>query len=257
MYIYIFNEIRSKMNKMFETNIFVEYQFNHQYHIYNFKKKMIKTLITIEFYEIYFEKPLLIQKFKQKKLEIFEKNYSDDDPANHQTTRNPFENSDSDPQDVSEIIEVPDSDENENASDSIRIEGRKADLPISMKDDLKAPIGNDLQTPRGDDLQIPEKDDLQTEELPNLVKAFENRADEGGPQAAPDFAKERIPKSQRNKTVAPTAAFEKPWRKRRAYDSKTFDKEKTPIALAAKSASDRIIKSKIYQKTIIDFDKKK
>ena len=38
MYTHIFNEIRSKMNKMFETNIFVKYQFNYQYRIYNFKK---------------------------------------------------------------------------------------------------------------------------------------------------------------------------------------------------------------------------
>ena len=30
------------MNKMFETNFFIKYQFNYQYHIYNFKKKVIK-----------------------------------------------------------------------------------------------------------------------------------------------------------------------------------------------------------------------
>ena len=249
MYMHIFNEIRSKMNKMFETNIFVEYQFNHQYHIYNFKKKMIKTSIVIEFYETHFKKPLLIQKFKQKEFEIFEKNYSDDDFANHQTTRNLFENNDSDPQNVFEIIKMSDNDESENASNSIRIERRKADLPTSMKGDLEIPRENDLQTSEGDD--------LQTGKLPNLVKAPENKADEGESQAAPDFARERIPKSRRHKTMAPTAASERPRRERRAYDPKTFDKEKTPIALATKSASDRIIKSKTYQKTIISFDKKK
>ena len=241
MYTHIFSEIHNKMNKMFETNIFVEYQFNHQYHIYNFKKKVIKTSITIEFYKTNFKKPLLIQKSKQKKLKTSEKNYSDDDPANHQATGNPFENSDSDPQGVSEMIEMPDNGGSENASDSIRIEEGGADLSTSVKDDL----------------QIPGGDDLQAEELPNLVRAPENRADEGGPQAAPDSARERIPKSQRHKTVTPTAASERLRKKRRAYDSKTFDKKKTPIALTTKSANDRIIKLKTYQKTITDFDKKK
>ena len=246
---HIFNEIRSKMNKMFETNIFVEYQFNHQYHIYNFKKKMIKTSIVIEFYETHFKKPLLIQKFKQKEFEIFEKNYSDDDFANHQTTRNLFENNDSDPQNVFEIIKMSDNDESENASNSIRIERRKADLPTSMKGDLEIPRENDLQTSEGDD--------LQTGKLPNLVKAPENKADEGESQAAPDFARERIPKSRRHKTMAPTAASERPRRERRAYDPKAFDKEKASVALTAKSAGDRIVEPKTYQEAIIGPDKEK
>ena len=88
---------------------------------------------------------------------------------------------------------MSDSDGDENASDSIRIEGKKADLPTS--------VGNDLQAPGGDD--------LQAEELPNLVRASENRANEGGPQAAFDFARERISKFRRHKTVTPIAAFEK------------------------------------------------
>ena len=144
MYTHIFNEIRSKMNKMFETNIFVEYQFNHQYRIYNFKKKVIKTLIMIEFYETHFKKFLLIQKFKQKKLEIFEKNYSDNDFTNHQTTKNLFENNDSDSQNIFEVIKMFNNDENENASNSIRIEKKKADLLISVKSDLKVSKENDL-----------------------------------------------------------------------------------------------------------------
>ena len=203
----------------------------------------------IEFYETHFKKFLLIQESKQEKFKILEKNYNNDDFANHQTTEDSFENNDSDPQNISEVIEMPNNDENKNASNNIRIEKKKADLLISMKSDLKAPRRNNLQ--------IPEKNDLQTGEPPNLMKAPENRADEGGPQAASDFAKERIPKFRRHKTVAPTATFEKPQRERRAYDPKTFDKKKTPIALVAKSASGRIIKLKTYQKTIIDSDKKK
>ena len=144
MYTHIFNKIHSKMNKMFETNIFVEYQFNHQYHIYNFKKKMIKISIMTEFYETHFEKLLLIQKFKQKKFEIFEKNYNNNDSANHQTTKDSFENNDSDPQNVFEMIEMPDNDENKNASNSIHIERRKIDLLISIKSDLKVSKKNDL-----------------------------------------------------------------------------------------------------------------
>ena len=126
------------MNKMFETNIFVEYQFNHQYCIYNFKKNVIKTSITIEFYKTNFNESLFIQKFKQKKFEILKKNYSDDDiSANPISANNSFKNNDSDSQNVSETIKMPNSDENKNASDSIRIEKKKADLPISMKGDLK------------------------------------------------------------------------------------------------------------------------
>ena len=86
---------------------------------------MIKTLIMIEFYKTHFKRFLLIQKPKQKKFKIFEKNYSDDDFANHQATENLFKNSDSDPQNVFEMIEVSNSDENENASDSICIEKKK------------------------------------------------------------------------------------------------------------------------------------
>ena len=155
----------------------------------------------IEFYKTHFEKFLLIQKFEQKKFKTSEKNYSDNDSANHQTTENSFKNSDSDPQSVPEVIKMPDNDENENASDSTRIEERGADLPTS--------VGGDLEAPRGDDLQTPGGDDLQAGELPNLVGAPENRADEGGPQAAPDSARERIPKSRRHKTVTPTTAFER------------------------------------------------
>ena len=126
------------MNKMFETNIFVEYQFNHQYCIYNFKKNVIKTSITIEFYKTNFNESLFIQKFKQKKFEILKKNYSDDDiSANPIFANNSFKNNDSDSQNVSETIKMPNSDENKNASDSIRIEKKKTDLPISMKSDLK------------------------------------------------------------------------------------------------------------------------
>ena len=83
MYTHIFNKIHNKMNRMFETNIFVKYQFNYQYRIYNFKKKVIKTSIIIEFYKTHFKEFLLIQKFKQKEFKIFEKNYSDDDSTNH------------------------------------------------------------------------------------------------------------------------------------------------------------------------------
>ena len=98
---------------------------------------------------------------------------------------------------------------------------------------------------------------MQTEKLPNLIKTPENKADEEESQTASDFARKRIPKSQKDKMMALIAAFEKSWKKRRAYDFKTFDKKKTPIVFATKSTSGRIIKSKTYQKTIIGFDKKK
>ena len=253
MYTHIFSEIRSKMNKMFETNIFVKYQFNHQYRIYNSKKDVIKTSIAVEFYKTHFNESLLVQKSEQEEFEIFKKkNYSDNDmSANPKSTNNPFENNDSGPQNVPEIIEMPDSDENKNAPNSIRIEGERADLPISMKGDLSAPIGNDLQTPRGNN--------LQTEKLPNLIKASQNRMNEKALQTTFDSAKKKIPKIRKHKTVAPIAAFEKPRKKRRAYDPKTFDKKKTSIVFAAKSAktSDRIVEFKIYYETIIGFDKKK
>ena len=110
------------MNKMFETNIFVEYQFNHQYHISNFKKNVIKTSIAIEFYKTHFNESLLVQKFKQKEFEIFEKNYNDDDiSANPISANNSFKNNNSNSQNVSETIKMPNSDENENASNSIHI----------------------------------------------------------------------------------------------------------------------------------------
>ena len=53
----------------------------------------------------------------------------------------------------------------------------------------------DLKAPKEDDLQIPEGNDLQTKELPNSVKASQNKADEKKPQIASDFAKKKIPKS--------------------------------------------------------------
>ena len=80
-------------------------------------------------------------------------------------------------------------------------------------------------------MEISEGNDLQTEELPNLMGTPENRADEEGSQAASDSARERISKSRRHKMVAPTAAFEKSWKKRRAYNFKTFDKKKTLILI--------------------------
>ena len=170
MYTHIFNEIRSKMNKMFEINIFVEYQFNHQYHIYNFKKNVIKTSIAVEFYKTHFNESLFIQKSEQKELEVFEKNYSDDDTfVNPIFADNLFKNSDFNSQNVPETIKVSNSDENENASNSICIERRKTDLSISMKDDLKVPKGNDLQIPGGND--------LQTGKLPNSIKASQNKTD--------------------------------------------------------------------------------
>ena len=97
---------------------------------------MIKTLIAIEFYKTHFKKPLLIQKFKQKKLKIPEKNYNDNEFANHQTTRISFKNNDSDSQNVFEIIKMSDNDENKNASNNIHIK-KKTDLLISIKNDLK------------------------------------------------------------------------------------------------------------------------
>ena len=145
---------------------------------------MIKTLITIEFYKTHFEKSLLIQKSKQKKLKILKKNYSDDDSANHQTTGNSFENNDSNPQNISEIKEMPNNDESENTSNSIHIEKKKADLPISIKNNLKILKKTDLQTSR--------KNDLQTKKLPNLMKTPENRANKKGFQAAFDSAKKKF-----------------------------------------------------------------
>ena len=202
----------------------------------------------IKFYKTHFKKSLLIQKFKQKKFEIFEKNYSDNDFTNYQTTGDLFKNNDSDPQNVSEVIEVSDSDENENASNSIRIEEKKADLLISIKGDLEASKRNDLQIPGGND--------LQTRELPNSIRASQNKANEKEFQIAFDFAKKRIPKFWKHKTMAFTAAFEKSWKKKRAYDFKTFDKKKTSIAFTTKSTNDKIMKLKIYHETITDFDKK-
>ena len=214
---------------------------------------MIKTSTAVEFYKTHFNEPLFIQEFEQEEFEVFEKkNYSDNNMfVNPKSANNPFENSDSDPQSILEIIEVPDSGESESASNSIRIEEKEADLLTS--------VGSDLLTSKGDDLQTPRGNNLQAGELPNLVGAPQNRVDEGASQATLDSAKERIPKTRRHKTVAPTATFEKLRRKRRAYDSKTFDKKKTPIALAAKSVktSDRIVKLKIYHKTITGSDKKK
>ena len=161
---------------------------------------------------------------------------------------------------------MPDNGGGKNASDSIRIEGGGADLPTSVggssstsaRGDLQT-SGGDLQAPEGDDLQTPGGNDLQAGELPNLVGAPQNRVDEGAPQATPDTARERIPKSRRHKTVAPTAASERPRRERRAYDPKAFDKEKAPIALAAKSAktSGRIVEPKTYHEAITGPDKKK
>ena len=115
------------------------------------------------------------------------------------------------------MIEIPNNDENENASNNIHIKKKKADLLTSIKSDLKVPKGNDLQ--------ISGKNDLQTEKLSNLIKTSENKADEKGSQTASDFAKKRIPKFQKYKTIALIATFEKPWRKKRAYDFKTFDKK--------------------------------
>ena len=89
------------------------------------------------------------------------------------------------------------------------------------------------------------------------MKASQNRTDEKGLQTAFDSAKKRIPKFWKHKTMVFITAFERSWRKKHAYNSKTFDKKKTPIAFTTKSTNGKIVKSKIYHKTIIDFDKKK
>ena len=215
------------------------------------KKNVIKTSTAVEFYKTHFNESLLIQKFEQKEFEIFEKkDYNNNNMfANSKSTDNSFENNDSDSQNISEIIKMSDNNENKNASNSIYIEKKKTDLLISMKSDLEVPKENDLQTPK--------RDDLQTEELSNSMKAPQNRADERGLQTASDFARKRIPKFQKHKTMAPTAASERPRKEKRAYAFKAFDKKKTSVAFTTKSADDKIVKSKIYHETIIGFDKKK
>ena len=97
MYTNILSEIRSKMNKMFEAGIFVGYQFNHQYRIYNSRKGAVETSIAVEFYETHPGGPLLAQEPEQGELEASEEDYSDDDPADHQATGDPSENSDPGP----------------------------------------------------------------------------------------------------------------------------------------------------------------
>ena len=68
---------------------------------------------------------------------------------------------------------------------------------------------NDLETPKGNDLQISGENDLQTGKLPNSMKTSQNRTDEKGSQTASDFAKKRIPKSRKHKTMAFITAFKR------------------------------------------------
>ena len=68
MYIHILSEIKNKMNKMFNANIFMKYQFNHQYRIFNFKKDVVEIFITMEFYKTHFKNFLFNQKSKKKNL---------------------------------------------------------------------------------------------------------------------------------------------------------------------------------------------
>ena len=69
MYIHIFNEIKNKMNKMFDVNIFVKYQFNRQYKIFNFKKNVIEIFTAMKFYKTHSKNPLFNQKSKKEELE--------------------------------------------------------------------------------------------------------------------------------------------------------------------------------------------
>ena len=86
MYTHIPSEIRSKMNKVSEAGIFVEYQSSHQYRIYNPKKGVVETSTAVEFYETHPGGPLLAQEPEQGELEAPEEDYSDDDPADHHAT---------------------------------------------------------------------------------------------------------------------------------------------------------------------------
>ena len=95
---------------------------------------MIKTSITIKFYLTHFNKSLFVQKSEQEKLEIFEKNYSDDDTsANSISADNSFKNIDSDSQNVFETMKIPDNDENKNASNSIHIEKKNRLINLNEK----------------------------------------------------------------------------------------------------------------------------
>ena len=80
---------------------------------------------------------------------------------------------------------------------------------------------------------------------------------EGAPHATPESARQRIPRSGRHKTVMPTTASDRPRREKRAYDPKAFDKEKAPIAIAAKSADGRIVEPKPYHEAFTGPHKEK
>ena len=258
MYIHIFNEIKNKMNKMFNTNIFMKYQFNRQYRIFNFRKNVVEIFTAVEFYETHPGDSLFNQKSKKEELESSEA--ENDIDENTSTSQNDSETNN----DISDSnIMFKTIIENENASVSIRNEKKKKDLLTSteknaskMGDDLSISVKNDLSISVKNDLSISvEIGDLQAEnDLQNSIKTDENRTNDLIPQTPSEPAVERSSRrDKKSKKMLFTATNSKFRRKKRTYDSKTFDKKKTPIV---NKIIDKIKKSKTYQKTIIGFHKK-
>ena len=178
MYIHIFNEIRDKMNKMFETGIFVKYQSNSQYKIYNSRKNVIKIFIAVKFNETHLKKPLFNQEWEKKELEPSEAESDTDEEVSAPQNGSGASNDVSSPQNRSETIN-----KNENAPVSIRYEEKWENLLIPTKKNAFE-MGNDLSISVKNDLSISvERNDLQAgNNLQNPVKTNENRTNDLIPQ---------------------------------------------------------------------------
>ena len=244
MYTHIFSEIRSKMNKMSEADIFVRYQSSRQYRIFNPRKGVVETSTAVEFYETHPEGPLLNQEPEEGELEP-SKAESDTDEDTSAPQNGPGASND-----VSGLNTMPETIiEGGDAPVSTRNEGKKEDLPTSAGENAPK-MGGDLSISVGGDLPTSvEVGDLQAgNDLQNPVKAGENRANDLILQTPSEPAVGRSSRrGRRPKKVLPTAASSRPRREKRAYDSKAFDKEKAPVA---NEIIDRIKESKTYQKAI-------
>ena len=250
VYIHIPNEIKSKMNKMSEANIFVEYQSSRQYRIFNPRKGVVETFIAVKFYETHPGDPLLNQKSEEGEFEPSETE-SDTDENTSAPQNGPEANNDvSGPNTMPEtIIEGGD------APVNTRNEKKEEDLPTSAEENASK-MGGDLPISVGGDLSTSvEVGDLQAgNDLQNPVKAGENRANDLILQTPSEPAVGRSSRrGRRPKKVLPTAASSRPRREKRAYDLKAFDKKKTPVA---NEIIDKIKESKTYQKTITGPHKK-
>ena len=106
---------------------------------------------------------------------------------------NLFENSNSDSHNVSEMIKILNNDENKNASNNTYIERGKNRL-INFNEKR---IGNSKKKWFANF----KKNNLQTKKLSNSMKTSQNKTNEKKFQTASDFAKKRISKFWKHKTI--------------------------------------------------------